>query len=1134
MKSRHLSRLWVQTAAFGLAAVAALSPGQAQAQDASDAVKPLVLILLDTSGSMEYESGTTLSPSQEFTVPHCEEPTATAPDFGIGVGNYPKSRLVAAKEVLTGTYENYWCKYDYRTNPDYEDFEYPIPHVRPCSYDVVTGLSNCDEPAQKFDGLLDVKRDDFKFALMTFDSRESLEANAEGMYSYGPDTAFDINLGIRNEVWGEPNDPNVWGTDGWSFSDQHRSVNNRGQLIPPPLADTFNDIRAQNRLMQYEVGTTVGYWGTPLSPMLSDARWFLQNHETVKPFDVNTGLGDPYINCRERVVILITDGRASQGEGVGGYGTTMSAITALKNTPPTPVRVYVVGFNLATPDVSMLADLSPENGGPANGVYIVDSPQDLATALSDIFNIVISDTRSRSNVTFTNATQSMVDQQYQLSAAFQPDPLVSNNQIGYLNQTVYRCSAECGNVGGPSCARDLVRIHDRLNTQTDRTLLTVVAGLVAALDNSLLALATDDTLMAELFDVPQTGQLPKLDPVSIVKTGSSLLDLIINTADDTLGDASDYAVQYEYMKQLIKLIRAEDGSVRQGRKLGGIGYSTPIVQEPPEVGKYPIRSWNQYATTVDQDVKYAPQCRPTMAYVGTHDGQIHAFRIDRRGPSELCKDQAVPVQDEDDMGRELWSIVPQHLLKRSHALASQAIHLMNGQPVVADVLLSRNDPLTANTVNEAAQWRSVLTTGYGNGGTGYIAIDVTHPLEGEDVSVLWELDHESRCYQGNCYAPNTGKTNDFSRLGLTTARPAYGTAFVNGKEIAIVVLPGGDTPESSSNPEAGKVVYVAALSDGRKLAEFSNASGNVVRMDGTPVTLLSPFTGSPTLYSNVPGVVTTRGFIGDAGGRLWRIDMKSSDPDNWRLQLFHDAYAAGGAVDGATLSDRQPVFGAPAVALDGPYGHVAVAYGTGAIDYLAKTPNSRSVVYSVSEVTQVDGTIDVQENWSKVFEPGEKLTGEPTIFAQKAYFTTFVENTLDLCAAGGGRLYGVHFTQHDSTATKKDNTVAAFDDDGDPTTLSVVKFVSTGQSVPYGVQVVERPSCLPDGTAGGGGGLASSTAPQRGALELVVNVAQGDTGSANTIPPGVDASTMGTKTLTHALADSGETLHSSAWGNVLY
>ena len=79
--------------AFALLVLGTICTTAIAQQNPASTIKPLVVFLLDTSGSMEYEAGNALNTTEEFSVPQCEEPGASGPTK-FAAGNYPKSRLL--------------------------------------------------------------------------------------------------------------------------------------------------------------------------------------------------------------------------------------------------------------------------------------------------------------------------------------------------------------------------------------------------------------------------------------------------------------------------------------------------------------------------------------------------------------------------------------------------------------------------------------------------------------------------------------------------------------------------------------------------------------------------------------------------------------------------------------------------------------------------------------------------------------------------------------------------------------------------------------------------------------------------------------------------------------------------------
>ncbi|MBM4388183.1 MAG: hypothetical protein FJ088_10625, partial [Deltaproteobacteria bacterium] len=271
-------------------------------------VKPIVLMLIDSSGSMEYDVtgyGSETGDNDIAAVPPCTD------TYQIGFG-YRKSRFVVAQEVIAGTYKNYWCSYDDRSSPpSREDKDYPVKHIIPKSHGYAL-------PEQNPDGLIDLNIDRFKFGLMTFDTDPGVGSGKGGGYSYGNESP--VNYGARNH-----NAPT-------------------GQFVKPSHSDDNATVLLKNLEVQSALLNAIPFGGTPVSPMLQDAKHFFLTDDDFLPFNQNNGKGDPYYECRSKNIILITDGRANLGENADGYPYSIVSADQLYNIG---VKVYVVGYQLS-------------------------------------------------------------------------------------------------------------------------------------------------------------------------------------------------------------------------------------------------------------------------------------------------------------------------------------------------------------------------------------------------------------------------------------------------------------------------------------------------------------------------------------------------------------------------------------------------------------------------------------------------------------------------------------------------------------------------------------------------------------------------------------------------------------------
>lgn len=275
--------------------------------------KPLMMLVVDTSGSMEWLPDCTCETNA------CEE---CLPDCDSDTGTDEMNRWATALEALTGSFpEPYECETYERNNSEKFGFDlgYQIPYHQPWECGPETGP--CPSTVvQEEDGILDKYKTQIRFGLMTFDSQptyvgaEYLVSKAafnreksdseDGLWSYGMGDGFPPTLRVRDDnskvgLLHFPNCSEDFVMDTGARSEDAVAVVDgkpqpQGKLISALSTD---NMETTNEQIQNALLAARPYGGTPLAAAMDDLYYYFDQLE------------DGAAECRGTYAVLITDGR---------------------------------------------------------------------------------------------------------------------------------------------------------------------------------------------------------------------------------------------------------------------------------------------------------------------------------------------------------------------------------------------------------------------------------------------------------------------------------------------------------------------------------------------------------------------------------------------------------------------------------------------------------------------------------------------------------------------------------------------------------------------------------------------------------------------------------------------------------
>ena len=726
---------------------------------------------------------------------------------------------------------------------------------------------------------------------------------------------------------------------------------------------------------------------TPLAESLFEAMRYFQGGSSA--FHSNSYDSPISASCQQNYVVIITDGMSTSdddsklkticnygdcdgdGNDPGSFHTTSNGSTDYLDdvayylyhhdqsdtyAGTQTVSTYTIGFGLdgTTSDgtfaVQLLQDTADNGGGT---YYSATNYSSLTGALTDIVGQILEvNSAFVAPVVPTSPENRTYSAQRVYLGFFKP--IQNSNWKGNLKKYGLSNSNQVVDADGNVATDDTGSFLDSAKSywSTSNDGANVDQGGAGA----LLLSRTDDSNPRHFYTYTYNGtgtdDKNLTDSVNSFTTGNTLLPDRLGVSADEATKIINYVHGYDAWDEDL------DGNTSEMRKwvLGDILHSRPLIQ-----------AYAHFDATADED---DPTKNLSVIYVGSNDGQFHAFR--------------------DADGEELWSFIPPGVLPDMQYL-SDNIHqyFVDGSPAIwtydhdndgdigptAEKLSTDTDP--TGVTDNGDKDKAILLFGMRRGEGldnllgdstsrgAYYALNVTDPTAPQ---YLWRLDSQTTGFGelGETWSePVIGRmrlgnytrivafigagydNNEDMRYGNTQKFPdADQTTDTAGPEHIGANDPVTDTPTTSA---ATNTTQFQPKGRGIYLVELARiASDGTVTVNTTPTYLWSwvhtdaresstnkannPEFSFPSAISAVDtdfdGYIDTL-YCGDTGGNMWRFDVKNkTSTSTWSGTKIFSANPSDNPVSGEDpATNGRKIFYPPSVTLEA--GFNALFFGTG-------------------------------------------------------------------------------------------------------------------------------------------------------------------------------------------------------------
>ncbi len=894
------------------------------------------------------------------------------------------------------------------------------------------------------DGIIHDFETNVLFGLMSIDA----DPAADGQASFG-ETFNGLNVGAVGRVAADSQ------ASGALLPSNHGFIRPNDGAYSGGSFDLIQDnVVNHNGVVRERLRGMRAFGRSPLSAQLDDLNHYYSCQKRGGG-DCQGIAVDPQFACRERAAIVISDGKESGPRTGQGYVLNRVAQFAASAREEYGARIFMIIMGRqGVADETISAELSVGLDGK---VYRAHDEASLRIARNRIIGALGPSRDSR--VLPLVYTPSQGDdfgesvRQLRISAYGEESDGVA---YGRLEVNGFGCPAVLPDEDGRLrfLPAESYEASMRFRGQAE---VTVVAENPAAKGESFIALGNGNAV----FD---SGGIARDVP-----------DLQLSEFENLSDSGANGQVRRSQVFDGLSAYFGPAGESRDFRQLGAFVHGALLGIGPPN---------GQIDGLAFQNFRRERAERPGLVVSGARDGRVQFFRL-VKGQQFLS---FVPRLAWPSIGRgvddvEAFQEVDGFLASREMAVCRS---------------LGEDGPPECPSGLDALEFKTVVVGTMGPGGRNIFGVDLSEAhrfltdnpdrnLKADDVP-SWNLVNTGNTELARVTA-FTDETGTVENLGRAVSRPFLTYAgIVENFEPRVVPVAVIGCGEGNS----GRV--------GQCVAVINAVTGQVLKVFNPPE-MDAPMVGSPVGYPNGGLATAQLIYIGDAKGRMWRLDLRETNPIFWSASIawpIADDQPDPGLIIPGEYQLGRAITGRPALSR-APDGKPIVVFGTSG-DVTGN--NDRNFVVSFTDELTADEqgqlVYKAKKNWVFPLRQDESVTVNPVVRASIAYFTTLQQVPAGVCDRPSGRLYAMHYSRTIESYESEDGRILDVDpgfpilrtETGQQVTDALALRLPAG-TVPFGMTIVNSPSCLEaeEATAevilnvasssSGGGGDAGKTEIER-------------------------------------------------------